>query len=406
MKTYAIHESNLERLRKKVNRIRNKCVKYGCDFHYAEVGEEFRTFNEGEKDEHVEKFIIVECEGTAVVNGWEFAATIDHTPEGNILHSLKDVPEDIPSKYYTCGPECEHCKSKRHRKDTYLVYNRETHEFKQVGSSCLCDFTNGFSSEAAAQYIALFEAMIQGEAPSEGWDRTVWYSVEEILRYAYCRVKYLGYTSTCASYYEGEVSTKEQVIDEWRYDHGRADKYQTAKVEEYRGKYQPDVHSEETTQYVKDMLTYISGLNDDSDYIHNLKILAKSEWVEYRNLGYLVSMVPCYNKYLKDEEYKQKRAEREAKEASTSTHVANVNDRITVNDIKMEAITSWETMFGLTTRYKITDAEGNIYMWDSSSYVDLDRAPQSIIGTVKKHDEFNGVKQTWLTRCRVSYKEV
>ena len=43
-------------------------------------------------------------------------------------------------------------------------------------------------------------------------------------------------------------------------------------------------------------------------------------------------------------------------------------------------------------------------MWDSSSGIH-DIPIKSITGTVKKLDEFRGVKQTWLTRCRVEYIE-
>ena len=51
-------------------------------------------------------------------------------------------------------------------------------------------------------------------------------------------------------------------------------------------------------------------------------------------------------------------------------------------------------------------------MWDSSTGICLGqhedgtyRNVVSIIGTVKKHDEFRGVKQTWLTRCKVIYSD-
>lgn len=39
--TYKIFEGNLERLEKKLTKISNKCTKYGCDFHYQQVGEVF-----------------------------------------------------------------------------------------------------------------------------------------------------------------------------------------------------------------------------------------------------------------------------------------------------------------------------------------------------------------------------
>ena len=95
MSTFRIHESNIDRLTKKLTRIRNKCHKYGCDFHYEEVGEEFVEYDCHDKiagtnvylnddKKEIRRFIIVEAEGTAKVNGWQFAATIDHTESGKI----------------------------------------------------------------------------------------------------------------------------------------------------------------------------------------------------------------------------------------------------------------------------------------------------------------------------------
>lgn len=42
-------------------------------------------------------------------------------------------------------------------------------------------------------------------------------------------------------------------------------------------------------------------------------------------------------------------------------------------------------------------------MWWSSSGVDQDKEIESITGTVKSHEEYKGVKQTFLTRCRIAY---
>ena len=39
---YSIWEGNMESFMKKVTRIQNKCKNYGCDFHFEEVGEEYK----------------------------------------------------------------------------------------------------------------------------------------------------------------------------------------------------------------------------------------------------------------------------------------------------------------------------------------------------------------------------
>lgn len=409
MKTFAIHESNLERLQKKITRIRTKCETYGCDFYYQEVGEEFRKVKlDVNSPETVERFVLVECEGTAIVNGWRFVATVDHTDNGNIIRSLVD-DVDVPDRYYTCGPECEHCKSKRHRKDTYIIYNQETKEFKQVGSSCLCDFTHGFSAEAAAQYISLFDSLIQGKAPGEGFQVSTWMQVRDILKYAVSVVKHLGYTSTSAQYYDGQISTRSIVSDQWLYDNipSRLGKYDMEKVKEFRNKFGSDF--DQYKDMVNSIIEYFKSVEENSDYMHNLKVIANSEYIDFKTLGYAVSMVPTYNRVLEKEAAKKRYAEEHSKEIKKSQFVGQVKDRITVVPEDIKVIATFENSYGYysstTTRYKITGEDGNVYMWDCSTYVEEDKEVESIVGTVKKHDEFRGVKQTWLTRCKIKYVE-
>ncbi len=401
---FNIHESNLERLQKKINRIRNKCVKYGCDFLYEEVGEEFKTWKDENGEEHIDRYVIVECEGTAKVNGWRFAATIDHFETGNIIRKMiSDV--EVPERYYTAAPECEHCHSRRHRKDTYLVYNDETKEFKQVGSSCLCDFTNGFSAEAAASYISLFDSLMEFEAPGAGYTSKTWFEIRDVLRYAVDYVNNLGYASS--TWQDGSYnpdSTKSKVLDALWYDMNRADKYARERVEDYRFKFGKHYEDAEVVEEVEKILNYFKENDESGDYMHNLQVLASSDYVDGRNIGYTVSMVATYNRHIQKVIERERRASKHAEEVKNSGYIGEVGQRIELSaPLKVDTITYWENQFGTTIRYKITDADGNVAMWDSSTYIDGEREVKSIKGTVKKLDIFNDVKQTWLTRCRVAY---
>jgi hypothetical protein len=406
MLQFAIHESNLDRLQKKVNRIRNKCVKYGCDFHYAEVGEEFRTWKDEYGLEHTERFVLVEAEGTAKVNGWRFIATVDHTEAGNIIRKMTDDVE-VPEKYYTADPECEHCHSHRHRKDTYIVYNEETNEFKQVGSSCLCDFTGGLSAEAAASYISLFDSLMEFEAPGTGYTAKVWYEVRDVLRYAVDFVNHIGYASTQDSYGDyNPDSTKNKVIAALDYERGRATKIEREMIDDYRFKFGNHSEDPEVLETVETIINYFKENDEAGDYMHNLRVIANSDYIEGKSIGYTVSMVATYNRHIQKVVERERRKSAHAAEVEASDYIGEVGERIeVVSPAKVETVTYWENQFGTTIRYKIVDADGNVLMWDSSTYIDQDREVKSIKGTVKKLDTFNNVKQTWLTRCRVAYAQ-
>lgn len=185
---YAIPEENIEALEKKLVRISNKCKKYGCEFKYERLGEHFEERlvetvddfgNACGRRKVVIKCIDVEVEGEAKVNGWKFIASLDYTDAGNIIRGVGNI--EIPERYYSCKPWCEHCKTARDRKKSYIVYNGE--EFKQVGKACLKDFTGGLSAEAAAAFeSAMKEIETASEFRSSGWNKSYY----EVKKYMVC----------------------------------------------------------------------------------------------------------------------------------------------------------------------------------------------------------------------------
>ena len=82
---YKIYEGNMERLEKKLKSIANKCTKYGNDFQYKRIGDEFIEREDENGNKYIVKYVIVEAEGTAIINNWQFVASIQHTDNGNII---------------------------------------------------------------------------------------------------------------------------------------------------------------------------------------------------------------------------------------------------------------------------------------------------------------------------------
>lgn len=389
MKQFAIYEGNMDSLLKKVTRIRNKCNKYGCDFHFAEVGEEFRTLEDENGKEYIAKFILVEAEGVAKVNGWKFVASIEHTEKGNILNKACEM--ELPDRFYTTDPVCEHCNSSRSRKDTFIVWNEETGEFKQVGKSCLKDFTGGMSAEGVAQYTSLFEELIKGETPSVGYGE-IYYPVKEYLMYVAETVKYFGYVPT-TSY---EESTRRRALHYYDMEHGG--KFSEADEKRIKEEMQRvSFNAQSNADVVENMLGWLDEQNTENNYFHNLKTACSLEYTAFRNLGILASLFPTYNRNL----IREAEAKKKAEEDILSDYVGTIGDRVEVEVKSFQCVTSWETDYGITRIYTFTDDAGNIYTWKTSNFVDEESA-NKIKGTIKAHKEYRGVKQTELTRCRVA----
>lgn len=400
MVQYSVFEGHMDELKKKVVRIQNKCKKFGCDFHFAEVGEEIKEIEDTEGNLVKCRFIIVEAEGTAIINDWEFVASVEHTESGNIFSkALTDI--EIPDKYRTTKSICEHCNSNRSRKDTFIVRNTVTGEFKQVGKSCLKDFTNGMSAESAVWFASI--KSIFEEAENEpvhcGYSQR-YFDTNEILRFTAETIRHFGYSKS-----DSADSTKERMERFYNVSTGQ-DRWMHERVVEETKNLMKKVgfnpKSNEAIEMVENALTWLDGQEATNDYIHNLKVACSLSDTHWGRFGLLVSLFPTFNREL---EYQEKKR-REQNEGLQSKHVGSVGDRITVEVASVKCITSWESSFDgyhttMTYVWKIVDVEGNVFTWKTSTWIDEENVPKTIKGTVKEHKVFRDVNQTELTRCKV-----
>ena len=389
---YRIYEGNMERLEKKLNRIAKKCKKYGNDFKYEQVGEEFAEHTDEDGNKYTVRYVLVEAEGKAVINDWKFIACVEHTDKGNII-SKCGCEVEVPERYYTSESICEHCNSRRYRKDTYIVQNTETGEFKQVGKSCLKDFTCGMSAEGIASYISLFDELIQGEVIEGGYHGTRYIEVRESLQYIAETIRHFGYVRS-----DDTRPTKQRTREYYELEHGMlSGYYDKERAKELRAEIEAvsfDAKSDYAKELTEKVLVWIEEQEESNNYFHNLKTVCSLEYITFENFGLLASVFPAYDRNLERERQK---AEEQAQEQK-SEFVGNVGDRITVQIAEFKIVTSWKTEFGLTKIFKIVDTDGNIYTWKTSG--GIADGTETIVGTVKAHNEYRDVKQTELTRVR------
>lgn len=401
---YTIHEDNLPKLIEKLKRIENKCNKYGCTFNYAEIGEEYKEIQHyaeirveyGQKALKktslvLEKFIIIEVEGKAIINNWKFLATIEHTENGNIIRSYSDL--EIPEKYKTVKAHCDHCNIDRYRKDSYLVLNTVTNEIKQVGKSCLMDYTNGLSAEVASQFASYFNtiAELHDHESSGGFTRH-YIDTFDYLLISNAMVSKYGFISKGKAEENFCQSTVSKIAD---FMHGK--------------EYQDLIYdTDENKAEVQNMLDWLDIQTSDSQYISNLQVVCKNKYSEYRDCGLLASLPSAYFKAM------QKESDRIAKEnekagQKQSEYYGTIGDKITLSNVTINHVAQYETEYGITHIFKILDENSNIFTWRTNkSMVENKEGNYTAIvdytqikGTIKNHSEFRDEKQTELTRCKV-----
>lgn len=402
MQTYYILEDNLERLEKKLARIQNKCNKYDYTFVYNKREPVFRETTQEDGLKIISKFIPVEVYGEVKHNDWRFVATLDRHESGNIIRQF-DTTLEIPHRYRTTDCICEHCNTRRNRKETHIVYNDVTKEFKQVGKTCLTEYTRGLSAELVTSYIAMFDTLIEGESPYSGVRVTKYYPIKDILAYAHQCVEHFGYWKT-----DSDRPTKERCLDyfllrEWNWSW---DKHTREKIEaelDATPRFNPQ--NEDTLEFVDAALWYVrNDTTDNSSYMHNMKVICNQDAAKYSDLGILVSLIPTYYKHIETEAQRLER-EKAHENEKHSSHVGDVGERITVEVASIEHVYTSDSIYGISRLFKITDNAGNVYTWWTSSDIDTDKEYIELVGTVKSHDIYNGVKQTCLTRCKLKIKE-
>lgn len=87
---------------------------------------------------------------------------------------------------------------------------------------------------------------------------------------------------------------------------------------------------------------------------------------------------------------------------SKSEFIGEVKDKVSCSVKEFKCLTSWETQWGVTFLYEFITEEGNILIWKTGKWIDDEAEITAISGTVKAHNEFRGIKQTELTRCKVA----
>jgi hypothetical protein len=381
---YRIPEENIEGLTKKITSINNKAKKLGCgEINFQVTGEDYVTLNDGEviSEETIiinklagintefYKRIIVEIEGTAPhLNGWEFMATLEHLDNGNIIR--KATNEEIPVEYRTAVVKCDHCGIKRARKDTYLIRNTETGEYKQVGSGCLLDFFNGQDPHNTAKYAELL-TKIEGEVG-------IFFGMTQPASYIETK-QFLNYVEECINR-NGWVGRS---TAEFRQKPTADEAYDMM-----FGKYGP--RNPNNTTRVEDALNWLTSQPASNDYMYNLKAACSNEYIHHRLIGIVAALMITYKKHLE----KQK----PVLDTSNSNFIGNINDKIElVVTVKRSAF--YESIWGAGYINTFVDDNGNALVWKTGSNFEEGKK-YKIKGTIKGHDTYKDEKQTQLTRCK------
>lgn len=341
-------------------------------------------------------------------NNWAFGGSVE--PSGvegknfvNVNLSGKDLGFIVPSKYFFGNPcTCDYCKTNRKRNKTYLVCNQETGEWKQLGKECLKLFVTGIDVDA----IATFESFIkEAEDMANPGDeffynrRFKFVKVADALALAVALYCDMGYVATRDAVGDANDFCNKNIVQRklsrlYGYDSDFLNITNSARAEIDKININTDVPIAKIA--VKIVLKSVKELPDDT-YYNNLKVIVSNEYIPLNKLGLLVSIPKAIDRY----EEEKKRQEEKERLAAESNYLGSVGEKVSIRFVSGREVACCETQFGLFHIYEFKDANGNVIVWKSSSSKDI---PESgvVTGTVKAHEEYNGIRQTVILRAKIT----
>jgi hypothetical protein len=387
--TFEIPAENMDKFNAQIEKLSKKSLKLlGLPITPYVFGYEMR-----EIDGHKRKvFQVMLTAEVPKLNGWDFAARIDHSNEtGNIIRPVPNLGYQIPESYRTCDPACDHCKVRRYRRDTFLLHNAETGEFQQVGATCLKDFFGHDPIKVAKMAELLGYAYECGRSGEQvvGIDWR-YIDLESYLAHTAAIIRKLGWVSKATARETDKEPTCSLAWSNLTYrDYGDAyDNYVYVDV------------TDEDRETAAAALEWAQGLCEkcnQNDYEHNICVIAKALVIEGRSTGLAASIV---SSYLRDLNRGKLRAAATAS-LKNSQHLGEVNTKVAFKGVVLKFSTK-DGMYGTTYIYRFLTEDGNVVVWFASNHQSVNEGDKvSVKGTIKKNDEYEGVKNTVVTRCTV-----
>jgi len=330
--------------------------------------------------------------------GWQFVAAFDHTPAGNIIRKAPGFRQELPSSFQTTPQACTHCNVNRNRTNTFLVLQEATGQFKQVGRSCLKDFTGHVSPESLAAWAAaFFDSVASAEDPSDesfGGSRGVCTtSITEVLVWVLRSVKAYGFRSSKCEH-GSTISNVSGLM------------FNAHKIwKEQRSELEFKYPTPEILEEAAAILAWAEALPEEglNDYLWNLRVALLNGYLMPKTLGVICSVTVA----LENDKARQARraqyaaeAQKRAEERAHSQYRGKINERIefTATIVFTKYL---ESDFGGKFLVVLQDDAGNSL---KSFYSGKDErlyavgGPYLFKGTVDRHSEYKGVKETMLKR--------
>ena len=299
------------------------------------------------------------------IEGWTMVALLCHEMRGaNVVRLVSGASRE---EWRTMPSACEHCGTKRARKDTAILQHEDGRQI-QIGKSCLVDFLGARASDLAARaaYVAELREINDLGMSSGG----AFADPEDFLATVAACIRVEGWISRARAEQTGRMATLTLA--------------QSPRA---------PLATDEDEATARAALVWARDLEARSDYEHNIKTIARAGALRSRDLGYAASIVAAFQRA---------QAPAQAPISAVSQHVGQIGEKIET-EVTILRVVEIDGNYGVSRMHVMQDASGNVLVWFASGRVSFDvGATVKITATVKNHNERQGVSQTIVTRAKAA----
>lgn len=332
---------------------------------------------------------------------WQVIAQVQSAQPapGNLIFNISRDAGDEPAlrKWASCPIGCEHCKTERPRKMSFILKD-EKGELKEVGSNCLKDYTG--IDPASALFMAKMSQFFRAEWDDvDGWEKNAVATGVPTQSYLtavlYCiETDPLGFISAAKARESDLAPTYDTA---WGL--GRAMINAPALREKYLQK-EPALR-----ERARKIMEWARGLKDDqlSLYELNVKRVLSADDIlaQHKHLALAASAASAYDRAVLGELLRQ-----QDRSADAKTHIGQAGQKMAA-DLVLHRLSSFDTQFGVKHIVSMRDDQGNVVVWKTAS-LPMELKATSAIGKpfeatfkVKGHGDYQGVPQTEISHLKI-----
>lgn len=332
------------------------------------------------------------------IKGFEVVAVLEHPVSSdenseNLVYLIgnNNITKNDIEILQRLKSNCSHCHTKRVRKKTVILYNEEQDKLIQVGLSCLNNYL-GVDISGKLDRLSDIERMLNGEL--DKYDimngSREWSSINTKLNAGIISaIMIMAYDK----YKESMLNTK-SVVD---------------RLNEYTQLYN-NLSMNEKQAYLEkgnNIVNKFANLESvEGGFELNLRALCRNYLIRRKNVRMAAWIPAVYSKITEKAQQEKKYKEEWEQKCSGSQYYGNEGDKLGEIKVICERLLTTKEVYineyNTAVSYVYSLKMGNYWFIWSTGNALKDGIEYTLKGgKIKKHQEYNGLKQTVISRCKI-----